>query len=88
MNLTADPHSRVNWGPTSANDIQLILNQRIDHTSATVLNDIDRDVAIKPQVAGLVDIKQKHCFVYENNLCSMHELTNDEQSHFFHFRYL
>jgi hypothetical protein len=76
------------WGPSSANDIQLILNERIERTSAIVLNHIDRDDDLKPNVAGLVDIKQKHCFVYEGNRCSMSELTNDGNPQFFHFRYL
>jgi len=76
------------WGPSSANDIQLILHKRVEHTSATVLDTIDRDAALKPNVAGIVDIKQKHCFVYEGNLCSASEMTNDGKPQFFRFRYL
>jgi hypothetical protein len=88
MNIGANSSQQIYWGPASANDIQIILQNKIENTTAIVLTDIDRDPELKPKVAGLVNIKQYHCFIYQHNLCKMHELTADEKPLYFRFQYL
>ena len=83
--LSARP---VYWGPSSARDVQIILQKKIENTTAVVLADIDRDPQLKPAVAGLPNIKQYHSFFYENNRCYMAELTNDGNPTSFRFQYL
>jgi len=88
MRSTANCECPINWGPCSAQEIQLVFNNKISNTSAMALTDIDRDPELKPRVAGLPNIKQFHSFTYEGNLCCMRELTHDEKPLFFHFQYL
>jgi hypothetical protein len=76
------------WGPRSSLDIKMILDKKIENTTAIVLPIIDRDDELKPRIAGLPNIKQYHSFTYEGNHCCLRELTNSDSPQFFHFQYL
>lgn len=87
MEVKLDRNWKPYWGVSSAPEIQVILNKAISNTTAITLTDIDRDPELKPKVAPIVNIKEKHKFVYQQNQCTMYDLSNSENPTFFQFRY-
>jgi len=88
MAIIKSTSKSIPWGPASSKDIKMIIERKINQTTATAMTDIDRDTELKPKVKSIPDIKQKHCFVYSQNQCKMYDLTHDENPTFFRFSYL
>ena len=65
----------IYWGPNSIRDIQLLIMNKLDNTTVIILDSIDRDPELKPSIAPLDRIKQKHCFVYENHTCIAYDMS-------------
>ena len=81
----------LTWGPNSIRDIQLLIMNKLDNTTVIILDSIDRDPELKPRIAPLDRIKQKHCFVYKNNECFAYELSSEVSTSYpipFMFKYL
>jgi hypothetical protein len=81
----------IYWGPASAKDIQMILTKKIQNTKVEILNNIDRNPAMKPHVGPIKDIKQQLCFVYKNFECFCYGLTAESTSSYptpFTFKYI
>lgn len=86
MRLFDDFTAKINYGPASAHQIADLLNQNLSHTTAIVLDNINRDPATKPKVKSLPNIKQFHSFEYQNHQCCANYLTNDENQINFRFQ--
>jgi len=76
----------LNFGPSSAQDLSVLLSSPASRTSVFHLPSIPRDPELRPHILPLSLIKSKHSFVYENGACYAVEQTNKgpDQRFFFH----